>query len=67
MQNFIAEEGSVLLAEKLHGTISCKQWLDGGEIRGFIAKIRHYVISDVIKTGLLAVLRDITRGTEVDG
>ena len=30
-------------------------------------KICHFVISDVIKTGLSAVRRDITRGTEVDG
>ena len=59
---FIAEKGSVLLVEKLRGTLSCKQWLHGGEIRGF-----SFVISDVIKTGLLAVRRDVTRGTEVDG
>ena len=32
---FIAEEGSVLLVEKLRGTLSCEQWLHGGEIRGF--------------------------------
>ena len=28
---FIAEKGSVLLVEKLCGTLSCKQWLHGGE------------------------------------
>ena len=31
---FIAEKGSVLLVEKLCGTLSCKQWLHGGENRG---------------------------------
>ena len=31
-----------------------------------VAKICHFVISDVIKTGLSAVCRDVTRGTEVD-
>ena len=31
---FIAEKGSVLLVEKLCGTLSCKQWLHSGEIRG---------------------------------
>ena len=31
---FIAEMGSVLLVEKLRGTLSCKQWLHGGENRG---------------------------------
>ena len=64
---FIAEKGSVLLVEKLRGTVSCKQWLHGGEIRGFSCQNRCYVISDVIKPGLLAVHRDVTRGTEVDG
>ena len=32
---FIAEKGSVPLVEKLRGTLSCKQWLHGGENRGF--------------------------------
>ena len=32
---FIAEKGSVLLVGKLRGTFSCRQWLHGGEIRGF--------------------------------
>ena len=32
---FIAEKGSALLVEKLRGTLSCEQWLHGGEIRGF--------------------------------
>ena len=32
---FIAEKGSLLPIDKLHGTLSCKQWLRGGEIRGF--------------------------------
>ena len=32
---FIAEKGSVLPVEKLRGTLSCKQWLHGGENRGF--------------------------------
>ena len=31
---FIAEIGSVLLVEKLRDTLSCKQWLHGGENRG---------------------------------
>ena len=32
MKIFIAEKGCVLLVEKLRGTLSCKQWLHGGEI-----------------------------------
>ena len=32
---FIAEKGRVLPVEKLRGTLSCKQWLHGGENRGF--------------------------------
>ena len=32
-----------------------------------VDKICQSVISDVIKTGLLAVRRDVTRRTEVDG
>ena len=32
-----------------------------------VAKICHIVFSDVIKTGLSAVRRDVTRRTEVDG
>ena len=32
-----------------------------------VAKICRFVINDVIKTGLSAVCRDVTRGTEVDG
>ena len=44
----------------------CKQFgLVGFE--DLVAKICHFVISDVIKTGLLEVRCDITRGTEVDG
>ena len=39
----------------------------GEKFEDLVAKICHYVISDVIKTGLLAVRRDVTRGTEVDG
>ena len=36
---FIAEKGSVLLVEKLCATLSCKQCLRGGEIRGFSYQI----------------------------
>ena len=39
----------------------------GEKFEDLVAKICHFVISDVIKTGLLAVLCDVTRGTEVDG
>ena len=39
----------------------------GERIEDLVAKICRYVISDVIKTGLSAVRRDVTRGTEVDG
>ena len=35
MNNFIVEKGSVLLVEKLRGTLSCKLGLRGGEIQGF--------------------------------
>ena len=38
----------------------------GEKIEDLVAKICRFVISDVIKTGLLAVRRDVTRGTEVD-
>ena len=64
---FIAEKGSVLPVEKLCGTLSCKQWLYEEKIEDLVAKICHFVISDVIKTGLSAVHCDVTRGTEVDG
>ena len=37
----------------------------GEKFEDLVAKICH-VISDVIKTGLSAVLRDVTSGTEVD-
>ena len=39
----------------------------GEKIEDEVAKICHIVISDVIKPGFLAVCRDVTRGTEVDG
>ena len=39
----------------------------GEKFEDLVAKICHYVISDVIKTGLSAVRRDVTKGTEVDG
>ena len=64
---FIAEKGSVLLVEKLRGTLSCKQWLHGEKFEDIVAKICRFVISDVIKTRLSAVCRDVTRGTEVHG
>ena len=38
----------------------------GEKVADLVAKICRYVISDVIKTGLSAVRRDVTRGTEVD-
>ena len=64
---FIAEKGSELPVEKLRGTLSCKHSCIGEKIEDLVAKICRYVISDVIKTGLLVVCRDVTRGTEVDG
>ena len=39
----------------------------GENFEDLVAKICRFVISDVIKTGLSAVRRDVTRGTEVDG
>ena len=39
----------------------------GEKFEDLVAKICRFVISDVIKTGLSAVRRDVTRGTEVDG
>ena len=39
----------------------------GEKFEDLVAKICPFVISDIIKTGLLAVRRDVTRGTEVDG
>ena len=39
----------------------------GKKFVDLVAKICHFVISDVIKAGLSAVRRDITRGTEGDG
>ena len=39
----------------------------GEKFEDLVAKICRFVISDVIKTGLAAVRRDVTRGTEVDG
>ena len=39
----------------------------GKKFEDLVAKICRYVISDVIKAGLSAVRRDITRGMEVDG
>ena len=38
----------------------------GKKIEDIVAKICRFVISDVIKTGLSEVRRDVTRGTEVD-
>ena len=38
----------------------------GEKIEDLIVKICRFVISDVIKAGLSAVRRDVTRGTEVD-
>ena len=39
----------------------------GKKFEDLVAKICRYVISDVIKTGLSAVCRDVIRGTQVDG
>ena len=39
----------------------------GEKFENLVAKLCHCVISDVIITGLSAVCRDVTRGTEVDG
>ena len=57
---FIAEIDSVLLVDKLRGTLSCN--IDpasndcvGEKLEDEFAKIYHIVISDVIKTGLSAV------------
>ena len=38
----------------------------GESFEDLVAKICRSVISDVIKTGVSAVRRDVTRGTEVD-
>ena len=45
----------------------CKRFWIGKKFEDLVAKICHFVISDVIKNGLLEVRCDITRGTEVDG
>ena len=39
----------------------------GEKFKHLVANICHFVIRDVIKTGLSAVRHDVTRGTEVDG
>ena len=39
----------------------------GEKFEDLVAKICRFVIIDVIKTGLSAVRRDVTRETEVDG
>ena len=39
----------------------------GEKFENLVVKICRFVNSDVIKTGLSAVRRDVTRGTEVDG
>ena len=39
----------------------------GKKFEDLVAKICHYIITDVIKTGLSAVCRDVTRRREVDG
>ena len=39
----------------------------GEKFEDLVAKICSFVIHNVIKTGLLAVRCDVTRGTEVDG
>ena len=39
----------------------------GEKFEDLVTKFCHFVISDVIKTVLSAVSRDIIRGTEVDG
>ena len=61
---FIAEKGRVLLVEKLRGTQSCKQWLQREKFKDLVTS--YFVISDVIKTGVLPVRCDVTSGTEVD-
>ena len=38
----------------------------GEKFEDLVAKICSFVISDVIKSGLLAVRHDVTRGTELD-
>ena len=39
----------------------------GKKFKDLVAKICHFVISDVIKTGLSAVRCGVTRRMEVDG
>ena len=39
----------------------------GEKIEDLVTKICRFVIGEVIETGLSAVRRDVTRGTEVDG
>ena len=39
----------------------------GEKIEDYVAKTCHFVISNIIKTGLSPVRRDVTRGMEVDG
>ena len=39
----------------------------GEKIEDTVATVCHIVISDIIKTGLSAVRRDVTKGMEVDG
>ena len=67
MQMFIAEKGSVLLVEKLQALLVASNGCMGEKFEDLVAKICHYVISDIIKTGLSAVRRDVTRGMKVDG
>ena len=39
----------------------------GEKFEDLVAKICHFIIIDIIKTGLLPVRRDVTRKTEVYG
>ena len=39
----------------------------GEKFEDLVTKICHFVISDIIKTGLSAVCCDVTRGTAIDG
>ena len=46
--------------------VATNGWM-GEKFEDLVAKICRFVISDIVKTGLSAVHRDVTRGTEVVG
>ena len=46
----LQQKGSVLLVEKLRGTLSYKHCLRGEKFEDLVTKFCHFVINDVIKT-----------------